>query len=302
MFSQYFGQYLFNQGLVKASELERALIAQNDIRVKLGVLAINRGWMTAEQVDAVHHAQTRMDKRFGEIAIELGFIEEHLIEELLIAQPSAHLALGQALIDHEIMSYEDFAQALNQYKQENSLSDEQFHAIVNGDIKVLLEAELVNAGISGDSVLVDYISLFAKNMIRFIDSGIRMEIGHTSDSLSAEWMAQQLIQSENYSIDRLTVIAGSEQAFLRLASKYAQENVDTAGEMMVAAVGEFLNLHNGIYLVHRSNQGAELNMLPQMVKRGSELITDSPIKTIIQVIGSEFSFYLIVTNLSELTS
>lgn len=70
---------------------------------------------------------------------------------------------------------------------------------------------------------------------------------------------------------------------------------------MEAAVGELLNLHNSIYLVNRSNQGAELNMLPQIIKRGSQFTTNSPIKVIIQVIASNFSFDLIITNLSELT-
>ncbi|MEX1030120.1 MAG: hypothetical protein WDZ91_08780 [Paenibacillaceae bacterium] len=300
MFAQYFGQFLLNQDLITSNELEKALIAQKDTRVKLGVLAINRGFMTAEQVEAVHQAQTRMDKRFGEIAVDLGFIQEDIIDELLSAQPSAHLALGQALIDHEIMRYEAFSRALSQYKQENSLSNEQFQAIVNGDIEALLEAELLKAGISADSVLVDYMSLFAKNLIRFIDSDIRMEIGQTSDSQAYDWVALQSIQSEDYTVERITAMAGTEQAFLRFASIYAQENVDAPGEMMEAAIGEFLNLNNGIYLVNRSNQGVELNLLPQKVKRGSEFGTSSTVKSVIQVIGPDFSFDLLITDLSNL--
>ncbi len=301
MFAQYFGQFLFNHSMVKPSQLEKALVAQNSTRVKLGVLAINRGIMTPEQVEAVHQAQTRIDKRFGEIALELGYIQEYQLTDLLSAQPSAHLALGQALIDNEVMSYDAFSSALFQYKQENSLSDEQFHAIVSGDIEALLDAELLKAGISGDSVLVDYISLFAKNLIRFIDSDIRMEIT-SSHPQAYDWIAEQSILSENYVVDRIIAIAGSEADFLRLASIYAQENVDTPGEMMEASVGEFLNLHNGIYLVNRSNQGSELNLLPQIIKRGSEFTASSPIQAVIQVIGTDFSFNLIVTNLSELTA
>lgn len=300
MFAQYFGQFLFNQGMIKPIQLEKALVAQNNTRVKLGVLAINRGIMTPEQVEAVHQAQTRIDKRFGEIALELGYIQEHQLTDLLSAQPSAHLALGQALIDNEVMSYEVFSGALFQYKQENSLSDEQFQAIVNGDIEALLDAELLKAGISRDFVLVDYISLFAKNLIRFIDSDVRMEIT-SSHPQEYDWIAEQSILSENYVVDRTIAMAGSEVDFLRLASIYAQENVETPGEMMEASVGEFLNLHNGIYLVNRSNQGSELNMLPQTIKRGSEFTTSSPIQAVIRVIGTDFSFNLIITNLSELT-
>jgi hypothetical protein len=302
MFAQYFGQFLLNQQLITANELERALNAQKNTRVKLGVLAINRGFMTAEQVETVHQAQTRMDKRFGEIAVELGFIEDAVINELLSAQPSAHLALGQALIDHEIMRYEAFSSALFKYKQENSLSDEQFHSIVNGDIEAIVDAELSKAGITGDSILVEYISLFAKNIIRFIDSNIRLEIGNTSLSSHYDWLALQSIQSEDYSIERITAIAGKEKDFLRFASIYAQENVDGPGELLEASIGEFLNLHNGIYLVNRSNQGVELNLLPQAFKRGSEFATDSTVKLVIQIIGPDFSVDLLITDISELSA
>jgi hypothetical protein len=302
MFAQYFGQFLLNQQLITANELERALNAQKNTRVKLGVLAINRGFMTAEQVETVHQAQTRMDKRFGEIAVELGFIEEAVINELLSAQPSAHLALGQALIDHEIMRYETFSSALFNYKQENSLSDEQFQSIVSGNIEAIVEAELSKGGITGDSILVDYISLFAKNMIRFIDSNIRLEIGNTSHSSHYDWLALQSIQSEDYTIERITAIAGTEKDFLRFASIYAQENVDGPGELLEASIGEFLNLHNGIYLVNRSNQGVELNLLPQTFKRGSEFATDSTVKLVIQIIGPDFSVDLLITDISELSA
>ena len=37
--------------------------------------------------------------------------------------------------------------------------------------------------------------------------------------------------------------------------------------MAEASVGEFLNLHNGIFLVNISNQGIELKMTPQEVYR-----------------------------------
>jgi hypothetical protein len=302
MFAQYFGQFLLNQQLITSNELERALNAQKNTRVKLGVLAINRGFMTAEQVETVHQAQTRMDKRFGEIAVELGFIEEAVINELLSAQPSAHLALGQALIDHEIMRYETFSSALFKYKQENSLSDEQFQSIVSGNIETIVEAELSKEGITGDSILVDYISLFVKNTIRFIDSNIRLEIVKTSHSSHYDWIAQQSIQSEDYSVERITAIAGTEKAFLRFASKYAQENIDAPGELLEASIGEFLNLHNGIYLVNRSNQGFELNLLPQLFKRGSEFVTDSTVKLVIQIIGPDFSIDLLITDISELSA
>ena len=65
MFTQFFGNYLLNHGLVTSQQLSRALTDQKNTRAKLGVLAINAGYMTPEQVDAVHTEQQRVDMRMG---------------------------------------------------------------------------------------------------------------------------------------------------------------------------------------------------------------------------------------------
>ena len=99
MFTQFFGNYLLNKGLVDTKQLSDALAVQKQTRPRLGVLAINAGYMTAEQVDKVHEEQQRVDKRIGDIACDMGFLTHEQVEELLSSQGAAHLQLGQALVD-----------------------------------------------------------------------------------------------------------------------------------------------------------------------------------------------------------
>src|SRR5690606_25723594 len=110
---------------------------------KLGVLAIDRGLMSPDQVEETHQAQTRMDNRFGEVAVKMGYLTALQTDELLTLQQSAHLALGQALVDLNILTYDTFAAALNQYKATFSLTDDQFDRITHGDIDTLLKAVLL---------------------------------------------------------------------------------------------------------------------------------------------------------------
>ena len=297
MFAQYFGNFLLNSGLVSASDLERAMDAQKQIRVKLGVLAINRGYMTPEQVEEVHQAQTRMDKRFGEIAVELGYITEERINELLSSQQTAHLALGQSLIDLGLMNYDSFGNALADYKKAHSLSDEQFELITHGDIDVLLSTTLFKDKLANDSAWAKYINLFAKNSIRFIDGDIRMEDISDSNAGTYEWLVEQPIRNSERSVARKTILAGSEASFLELASRFAQEKVYDV-EMMQAAVGEFLNLHNGIFLVNESNNGLELDLDPQTFRKGSASVGGK--KVVVRITATHFSFDLILEDLSEL--
>ncbi len=54
MINQYFGQYLFNKGILTAKQLFDVLAHERSVRVKLGVLAINAEVMTAIQVEKIH--------------------------------------------------------------------------------------------------------------------------------------------------------------------------------------------------------------------------------------------------------
>ncbi|WEK54898.1 MAG: hypothetical protein P0Y55_02110 [Candidatus Cohnella colombiensis] len=301
MFARYFGQFLLVEGYVNAVELEHAFQHQAETRVKLGVLAINRGFMSADQVQEVHSSQTRLDKRFGEIAVSLQYLSEAQVDSLLSSQSTAHLSLGQALIDQGSLSFDTFGAALEQYKEKQGLSDEQFEQIAKGGIEPLLAAVLLQDDLTSKHPVGSYINLFAKNMIRFIESHIRLERISLEEAGTYDWVAHQSIQSGDRSKSRITAIAGSEAAFLELASRYALEPVDAPDEMMKASVGEFLNLHNGIYLVNRSNEGVELDLAPQSVIHGNTFLARTEIQAIIRVYSPTFSFDLLISDLSDLS-
>jgi hypothetical protein len=231
----------------------------------------------------------------------MGHLTEEVVTELLSSQQSAHLTLGQALIDQGTMNYETFSTTLNLYKKDYSLTDDQFESIVNGSIEALVESILSKQNMILGQALTDYISLFVKNMTRFIDSHIRIEIIPTDSAAVYEWTAYQSLVSSDRSCSRITAIGATEASFLQLASIYAQESIEEPGEMMEASVGELLNLHNGIYLVNMSNRNIELDLEPQAVVRSTAFSPDSPIKAVLRVLGPLVQFDLILTDLSELT-
>lgn len=270
MFSQYFGHYLLNNHLITLKQLERALELQKSTHVKLGVLSVNAGYMTAAQAEETHQKQMQLDKRFGEIAIELGYLTEAQLEKLLSSQKYSHLLLGQVLIDEGIMTLEQFSQALESYKTEHSLSDQQFDAIQEGNIDVLLNALLPIDTNENIQTYKEYILLFSKNMIRFIDDQIRLEIGSLDESLTDDWLIFQEIGGED---SLFSAIIANDATLVELAKKYSQEDINGPDELAQASLSEFLNLHNGIFLVNMSNRGIELDMKPQkIVQKGK--VTD----------------------------
>jgi hypothetical protein len=262
MYSQYFGNYLINKGLIKPEQLADALEYQSSVHLKLGVVAINAGVMTPEQVDKIHNMQKKVDRRFGELAVEQGYISEEQLARLLTTQKQGHLMLGQALIDRNYFTLEQLQTALENYKKENGMPTRQFNTVRSNETQELEEI-FRNFG---ETVLgktySDYVTLLVKNIIRFVDDNPVIEINRLSGSYKADWYAHQEIYGK---MNLSTGIACGLESFLKLAGKFAQESITEADELAQASVGEFLNLHNGIFLVNMSNNGVELSMKPQTV-------------------------------------
>lgn len=289
MFSQYFGHYLLNRELISREQLADVLEYQQSVHVKFGVIAVDKGYMTPLQVVEVHEKQKQKDKRFGEIAIELGYLTNEQVESLVSAQKQNHLLLAQALVDREYMTIEQFGAALNDYKKENSISDDQFKAIKNGNIESLVESILDAKDSTKKITYGKYLSLFVKNIIRFIDDQVYLEIAGEDDK-QGKWLVHQEILGQ---FPLFTAISANEEVFLHIASIYAEEKLNEVDELAKASVSEFLNLHNGIYLVNMSNWGIELKMKPQEVIENANVSGELFIVT---VHTSKGSFQLILSD------
>ncbi|WNS76721.1 hypothetical protein RRV45_06960 [Bacillus sp. DTU_2020_1000418_1_SI_GHA_SEK_038] len=296
MFSQYFGHYLLNNGLLTTEQLKHALEQQKSIHVKLGVIAVDKGFLTSAQVEEIHDSQKKQDKRFGEIAVDLGFLTNEQVEQMLAAQKNNHLLLAQAIVDNNFMTIDEFSNSLNEYKKLYTLSDERFEAIKNGDIDAMVKSLLHSSENEKDDY-IDYISLFVKNMIRFIDDQVYIEVSPVNGEIETDWLVMQEIQGE---VPLLTALAASEEVFLHIASIYAEEELAEVCELAQASVSEFLNLHNGIFLVNMSNRGIELGMAPQSVQSEAVFQFDEDTSLHLTVHTSKGEFQLVISKKPQL--
>jgi len=262
VFTQYFGQYLLNKNYLTPQQLHEGLELQKETRLKLGVLAVNAGYMTADQADEVNEAQKKVDKRFGELAVDMGYLTNEQVEELLSSQKFGHLLLGQALVDKGYMTLQEFEKAINEYKKEYSISDQEFEAIQRDDVEKMINTLIKIEGSKDEKLLKSYLALFARNLIRFIDTEAVVSEVVKLEEYQCRFAAKQNVQGE---ISLTTYIEADESSFVKFASKFAEEDLTTVDEMVEASVGEFLNLHNGIFLVNMSNTGIELELTPQEI-------------------------------------
>jgi len=264
MFSVFFGQFLLNQGTIDKETLSKLLDISKKTRVKLGVLAINSGLMTADNVNRVNQLQTKIDKRFGEIAIDEGFLTEPELGILLSVQDTEHLKLSQTLIDQRIMTYEEVESNLNKYKNAFSLSDESFEELKDGKAKTIIDAYLNFNQDAFADLYKEYISLFYKNTVRFIDSSTLIDHVEVIDSRQYDYLIKQDITGPKRIY---TGFGAKTDVLIKFASEYADEAFHSLDDYAQDALGEFLNLNNGLYLVNLSDYGVDMSLKIQVIQK-----------------------------------
>ncbi len=267
MYTQFFGSYLLENGLINVEQLIEALQIQNQVRLKLGVLAINAGYMNALQVQEVHNQQARVDKRIGEIAVELGFLTEEQVNKLLGSQKSGYLLLGQALVDKEYITNEQFETAIKGFKEKYRVTNEIMDN-PNEDDEIRVIDSYFKFDDEVDSEYKTYILVLFRNLVRFIGSDFAPISCNKVSRYVAVNLAYQVINGD---VRLFTSIDAIDQPFAEFASRFACEKIDEVDDLAKDSVSEFLNLSNGLYTVNRSDAGIELKMLPQKVEETSSL-------------------------------
>jgi hypothetical protein len=294
MFSAFFGNYLLNKGLVQLEDMKHVLDVMHTKHLKLGVLAINLGYMTAKEVENVHHKQAIMDKYFGEVAIEQGYLTEKQLEKLLSAQKSERLLLAQTLIEEGIMSHESFEEEIRLYKIEYGLNDDQFEAIKSGDVHVIATAFMTfEKKVEAQQFYIDFVTLFVKNLIRFVDTQVSIDRVQRIEELEYEHLISQYLVGED---TFFTAFGGSSEILLDLAEKYAETSFESFDDYAVDSCQEFLNVTTGLFAVNLSDQNIDYTLKPPTYVENALV---RPQKTLyrIPVKLSRGTIYLIVGHL-----
>lgn len=268
MYAQFFANYLLKENYIEKRELIECLKKMKNSRVKLGVLAIDAGYLTANQVEELHGKQIVIDKRIGDIAVDCGYLTSAQVEELLNIQPPRYLSLCQSLVDKEYLSNSLLEEALKKFKAEYSLSEEDFDDIhsskINGVIKLFYKLDDTKES----DYYVTYIRLLLNNLVRFVgDDFVPTGIKYVSVSDDIIKVSQRITGE----VSILTTIKTDEISLLQFVSRYAGEDVPVWDEYAQAAAGDFLNLHNGLFLVNMSNEtGVELKLEAPEISNAKE--------------------------------
>ncbi len=253
MFSQFFGNYLLNEGLVTPTQLTDAIQDVNRLHTRIGELAVRYGYLTPEQVEEIHILQTREDKRFGELVVEHWLMTGEEVTTLLDVQHNDYELLCKVLVDSKILTQQQCDDALEQFKHKYRLEDmDNLNLLQTTKINVLINDFFDLTGLSDSKVYIRYISLLFNNITRFIGN----DFTPFKENLLSEAPKDMYIISQDIlgPFSARTAIAASEEALIGLASRYAEEDFTEFDEYVIASIQDFLNLNNGLFTVNAANE------------------------------------------------
>ena len=251
----------------------KAVAKLSSSRLKIGTIAMDEGLMTASEVDECLFLQSKQDKRFGEIAQEKGYLTGDQIQELLEKQKSDYLLLGQILVEDNCFSYEDFERYLFDYQQENEIFDLDFSSQNKDTLSSLIEKFFFLAETPPMASEVMYLELLFNNLIRFIGEDFTPLTPMRVNEYPVTYSVSQRIEGRH---EYQTHIDMDRDVAIRFANRYANENFDTFDDYVMASIEDFLNLHNGLFLVNASNEtNSKLELGPPTVVEDSIITSET---------------------------
>ncbi|MCH5332950.1 MAG: chemotaxis protein CheX [Agathobacter sp.] len=250
MYTQFFGNFLIANGYITQEQLLAAMQKEPKKHTKLGTLAMHAGYMTASEVDEIIIQQTHEDRKFGEVAIEIGYLTNEQVITLLKSQSPDFLLLGQVLLDDGILTNQEFEKILTDYRSQNELSDLDMLVEDQDAITKLFENFLIVSEKALPLKSRMYIELLFNNFVRFIGDEFSPLYVEEVREFPLECCVKQEV-SGNYSI--VSYLCMNEETAVAFASSYVEEQFFEYDVYVKASLEDFLNLHNGLFIVNVSN-------------------------------------------------
>lgn len=268
MFSQFFGDYLVKNNIITASQFNEVMEHQKTTRVKLGLIAVSKKLLTINQSNEINLLQSQMDKRFGDIAIEKGYLNNEQLTLLLSLQGNEYLQFVQTLIDKNILTLEDIDNYLLDFKKLNHFTSIELEAIKSSDVDSIIPIFLHIK----EPFYNEHMGLSIRNIIRFIDTQVRLEKIYSVKEYTFDHLACQTLKG-NHNV--FVGFAGKGSNLLSIANPFAKENFDKIDEDSFDAVCEFINCINGLFASKLSHENIDLDMQPPLYYSNQTIKTDN---------------------------
>lgn len=267
MFSNLFGSYLIQKGIISTEQYAGIKAEQAKTRVKLGLIAVAEKLMTQEQADEVNEKQLVMDCRFGDIAVELGYLERNQVKNLLSHQGNPYIQFTQAATDLGFLTLEQIDEALLDFQKEKGFSSMDMDAIKSGDIDRIIPLYLPEELPWNTAELI---AVLLRTMTRLVSGDVLICDAYLTNEVKVNEYA---LQGINGDLIAGTAITGSEEGILAIAQGFAKDLFGTVGPEALDSVGEFINIVDGLFATALSLDMVEVSLTPPALSENGGVMT-----------------------------
>lgn len=257
MFSQLFGGYLVEKGIISDADYKSAIQEQLAVRVKLGTIAIADGLLTEEEVESINQLQKQFDKRFGDIAVEKGFLTAGQVDALLKKQGNPYMQFIQVLMESGKITGSVLDEQLTSFQKGKGYSETDMEAFKNDNIDALVPIFAVSA----KPHVTELAGLVIRNLNRFVTRDFYFDKIQHIHTLPYRYLAGQKTHGRD-TIHLALAEEADQGAFLKIAAGFSGEDMKAVDGDAYDAVCEFININNGLYASELSMKNIPLDMEP----------------------------------------
>lgn len=252
MYTQFFGNYLISRELITHEQLISALSRQNHEVVHLSTLALYSGFMSPYEVEEITQMQHLEGRKFSELSIEKGYLTKEQVLELLRSESPNFLIIGQILLRDGIFNYKSLNDAFLDYRSSSEFFELELDD--NGDfVQQLIDSFLILTESAISTFGKTYLTLLFNNFIRNIGDDFTALPPTVVQEFSCHNCVKQAVMG-NYNLN--SYICMGDGTALAFAERYAREPFTEVNEYVKACLEDFLNVHNGLFIVNASNNDA----------------------------------------------
>ena len=252
MLFELFGRYLIENNKIDEEQYSKLEELYLSSRVKLGLIAVAERMLTEQQAEEINAKQAIVDKKFGDIAIELGYLTAYHVSELLSKQGSSYMKMCQALSDLGIMNPQETERMFNAFVFDMD-GIEVINELKADDIDAYTSLYLPEK-YSSYEVLVQ---IAVRTISRIVSNRIYVEKAQMVSAVNHKAIAFLTMHGDK---NVMFGMYSDDDAILKIAEGYAKFDFDEVDEDALDAVGEFINIINGLYATALSYNDSKVEL------------------------------------------
>lgn len=269
MFGQLFGKYLVEKGLITYEDYRGLIQKQLDAKPKIGTIAVTEGLMTEVQAEQINQLQKQYDRKFGDIALEKKYLTIDQVSRLLKKQGNPYLHFLEALLELGKLSISQVEAELHAFQKESGFSKDDMDNLKNGKF----ERVVPMFAVASKPYVADIACLVLRNINRFVSRDFYIgKISHIKEMEYTCLAGQKTVGEHTIQI----ALSSQEdtRAFLKVASGFANEQIDEVKEDALDAVCEFVNCVSGLLASGESERDIDLDMEPVYAYQLQDVVGD----------------------------